>query len=126
MIKILIKKVILLLILKINIECPLCKQKNIKLILLTLYNKVFCLNCLNEYCINILKNRAINFFNNNFINLEYYTRNIIIKNDIQISSITYNSIYKKNFIDEIITYLKKMCFVCKKQFNKLNYIIFDK
>ena len=102
-----------------NIECPLCKQKNIKLILLTLYNKVFCPNCLNEYCINILKNRAINFFNNNFINLEYYTRNIIIKNDIQISSITYNSIYKKNFIDEIITYLKKMCFVCKKQFNKL-------
>ena len=94
MIKILIKKVIVLLILKINIECPLCKQKNIKLILLTLYNKVFCLNCLNEYCINILKNRAINFFNNNFINLEYYTRNIIIKNDIQISSITYNSIYK--------------------------------
>ena len=102
-----------------NIQCPLCKEKNIELILLISYNKVFCPYCLNGYCMNILKNRAINFFNNNFINLEYYTRNIIIKNDIQISSITFNSIYKKNFTDIIITYLKKMCFVCKKQFNKL-------
>ena len=102
-----------------NIQCPLCNEKNIELVLLTLYNKVFCYKCLNEYCLNILTNRAINFFNNNFTDLEYYLRNIIIKNEIQISSIEYNLIYNKSFIEEIISYMKKMCFICKKKFNKV-------
>ena len=102
--------------------CKKCNNKNSVYVLFITLNKICCYKCLNSYIQNILIKRAISFIQNNFLDIEFYTRPILIeeKKDnekICITNSIYSSIFKKLIVQDFYELIENICFNCFKVFN---------
>ena len=99
--------------------CKKCNNKNSVYILFITLNKICCYKCLNSYIQKILINRANFFIKNNFLDIEFYTRPILIENKekICITNSIYSSIFKKLIVQDFYEVIENICFNCFKVFN---------
>ena len=98
--------------------CKKCNNKNSVYVLFITLNKICCYKCLNSYIQSVLISRAISFIQNNFLDIEFYTRPILIEEkNIFITNSIYSSIFKKLIVQDFYSLIENICFNCFKVFN---------
>ena len=94
-------------------KCPTCNKVS-SLDILPLKEAVLCHDCLIKHMEEILYKRVVSFIEDNFSSIEFFTRPLLINENIEISFSLYKYI-TNNYITNNFEYiLKNICFNCYK------------